>query len=125
VALHDPNRAALVRAFGLVVTPGEQFSSSWTPPLLTSDYHDPLLDPTQPALAAFAPVGRTGYVVVVQTSQDAARRDERALAKLLAWQAGAPLAIGLCLLGLGVLSTARRKRSLETRPRWLGRRASR
>lgn len=113
VALHNPSRATLERAFGLVATPGEQFSLRWAPPLLSSDYRDPLLQPTHSSLAAFAPVGRTGYVVVVETSKDAVRRDGRALAQKVAWRAGAPLAMGLLLLGLGVLSSTRRRRSLE------------
>jgi hypothetical protein len=117
VALREPSQATLERAFGLAVTPGEQFSLRWAPPLLLTDYHDPLLNPAQSSLAAFAPVGRTGYVVVVETSKDAVRRDGRALAKKLAWRAGAPLAVGLLLLGLAVFSTLRRKRSLEARPR--------
>jgi serine/threonine-protein kinase len=117
VALLEPSWATLERAFGLAVTPGEQFSLRWAPPLLLTDYHDPLLNPRRSSLAAFAPVGRTGYVVVVETSKDAVRRDGRALVKKLAWRAGAPLAVGLLLLGLAVLSTLRRKRSLEARPR--------
>lgn len=117
VALHDPNRASLDRAFGLTVTAGEQFSLRWAPPLLLSDYRDPLFDRARSFLAAFAPVGRTGYVVVVQTSKDAVRRDGRALARKLAWQAGAPLAGGLFLLGMATFSTVRRQRSLQRRPR--------
>lgn len=113
VPLHEPSPAALDRAFGLAVTPGEQFSLRWAPPLLVPNYHDPLLEPARTSLAAFAPVGRTGYVVVVETSHDAVRRDGRALAKKLAWRAGAPLGIGLCLLAFALFSTVRRKRSLE------------
>lgn len=123
VALHEPSPDALDRAFGLAVTPGEQFSLRWAPPLLVPNYHDPLLEPARNSLAAFAPVGRTGYVVVVETSHDAVRRDGRALAKKLAWRAGAPLGIGLGLLAYALLSTVRRKRSLEG-PRRGGRRAA-
>ncbi|HYQ04598.1 MAG TPA: serine/threonine protein kinase [Polyangiaceae bacterium] len=113
VPLHEPSPATLDRAFGLAVTPGEQFSLRWAPPLLVPDYHDPLLEPGRSSLAAFAPVGRTGYVVVVQTSRDAVRRDGRALAAKLAWRVGAPLAFSLLLLGFALFSTVRRKRSLE------------
>ena len=122
VPLHEPSPAALERAFGLGVTPGEQFSLRWAPPLLVPNYRDPLLEPARTSLAAFAPVGRTGYVVVVETSHDAVRRDGRALAKKLAWRVGAPLGIGLCLLAYALFSTVRRKRSLE-RPRPSGHRA--
>jgi hypothetical protein len=121
VALQDPSRAMLERAFGGVVTPGEQFSLRWAPPLLLSDYHDPLLDPARSSLAAFAPVGRTGYLVAVQISKDAVRHEGRALALRLAWRAGVPLAAALLLLGLGLLSSLYRRRRLETRPRRLGR----
>ena len=117
VALHNPSRAGLDRAFGLAVTAGEQFSLRWAPPLLLSDYHDPLFDTARNFLAAFAPVGRTGYVVVVQTSKDAVRRDGRALAKKLTFRVAAPLAGGLLLLGIWATSSVRRRRSLETRPR--------
>ena len=113
VPLHEPSPAALDRAFGLAVTPGEQFSLRWAPPLLVRNYHDPLLEPAWTSLAAFAPVGRTGYVVVVETSHDAVRRDGRALAKKLAWRVGAPLGVGLCLLAFALFSTVRRKRGLE------------
>jgi serine/threonine-protein kinase len=121
VAIQEPVHSLLDRAFGAAVTPGEQFSLRWEPPLLLSDYRDPLLDPTRGSLAAFAPVGQTGYIVVVQTSKDAVRRDVRALATQLAWRAGVPLAAGLALLGWAAFSTVRRKRSLETRPRGRGR----
>jgi eukaryotic-like serine/threonine-protein kinase len=123
VPLHEPSPAALDRAFGLAVTPGEQFSLRWAPPLLVPNYHDPLLEPARDSLAAFAPVGRTGYVVVVATSRDAVRRDGRALAKRIAWRAGSPLAIGLFLLGFASFSRLRRRRSLETLRRGSRRRA--
>jgi serine/threonine-protein kinase len=113
VALHDPSRAALERAFGLTAIAGEQFSLRWAPPLLLANYRDPLQDATRSSLAAFAPVGHTGYVVVVQTSEAAVRRDSRAFARKLAWRAAAPLGLGLLLLGLAVASTVRRKRRLE------------
>ena len=124
VPLKEPGRAALERAFGVAAPAGEQFSLRWTPPLLLTDYRDPLLESGQSSLAAFAPVGRTGYIVVVQTSKDALARDGRALAHQLAWRAGVPLAVGALLLGLTVFSTVRRKRSLELRPYWARRRAS-
>jgi serine/threonine-protein kinase len=113
VALHNPNRATLDRAFGLAVKPGEQLAMRWAPPLLLSDYRDPLFDLSQSSLAAFAPVGHTGYVVVVQTSNDAVHRDGRGLAKKLVWRAAPLLMLGTLLLGLAVSSTIRRKRGLQ------------
>jgi hypothetical protein len=85
--------------------------------LLVSDYRDPLLAPGAESLAAFVPVGRTGYVVVVQTSKDAALRDSRALRNKLAWHAGAPFAAGSALLGFWAISNIRRKHSLQRRAR--------
>jgi serine/threonine-protein kinase len=114
VAVPDPRQAILHLAYA--APPGEQFALRWTAPLLLSDYKDPLL-PSQPsALAAFAPVGQTGYVVAIQTSKSAVLSNGRALASKLAWRAGAPLGVGLVLLGGVMLSTARRKRRLERRP---------
>ena len=60
VALREPSRTRLEKAFGAEA--GEQFALRWAPPLLLADYRDPLMDPAQGSLAAFAPVGRTGYV---------------------------------------------------------------
>jgi len=114
VTLHDPSRIVLERAFGLAAR--EQFSLRWAPPLLLSSYHDPLLDAAQESLAAFAPVGCTGFVVVVETAKEVVARDARALARKLAWRAGLPLGLGLSLVGLGVMITIRRKRGLELRP---------
>ena len=115
VVLRDPNRAVLEGAFELAA--GEQFSIHWAPPLLLSNYRDPLLEPAQQSLAAFAPVGRTGYVVVVETAKEAAAHETQAIARKLAWRAGLPLALGLSLLGWGAVVTVRRKRRLELRPR--------
>jgi hypothetical protein len=116
VPLRDPSRVMLERAFGRAAPAGEQFSLRWAPPLLLPDYHDPLLTPARSSLAALAPVGRTGYIVIVQLSKDAAQRDGRALVRKLAWRAGLPLAAGSLLFGFGVLATVRRRRGLETRP---------
>jgi len=117
VRVQEPVRSALERMLPVDVTPGDQFSMRWVPPLLVSDYRDPLLAPGTETLAAFVPVGRTGYVVVVETSKDAARRDGRALLNKLAWRAGAPFAAGSALLGLWAISNLRRKHSLQRRAR--------
>ena len=108
----------LERAFGLAAR--EQFSLRWVPPLLLSNYHDPLLEPAQQSLAAFAPVGCTGFVVVVETAKEVAAHDARALARKLAWRGGLPLGLGLSLVGVGVMITIRRKRGLQARPRVWG-----
>jgi eukaryotic-like serine/threonine-protein kinase len=117
VAVQEPVRLLLQRAFSATVTPGEQFSLRWAPPLLLSDYRDPLLEPAHESLAAFAPVGQTGYVVVVETTKHAVQRDGRALLHKLAWRVAIPLAVGILGLGFWVFSSMRRKRSLQTRLR--------
>jgi hypothetical protein len=121
VTLREPNRNVLERAFGLAAR--EQFSLRWGPPLLLSNYRDPLLQPAQQSLAAFAPVGCTGFVVVVETGKEVAAHDARAIAHKLAWRGGLPLGLGLSLVGLGVMVTTRRKRGLELRPRVSGSRS--
>jgi eukaryotic-like serine/threonine-protein kinase len=114
LAVPDPRQAILRLAYA--APPGEQFALRWTAPLLVSDYKDPLLASQPSALAAFAPVGHTGYVVAIQTSKSAVLSNGRALASKLAWRAGAPLGVGLVLLGGVMLSSVSRKRKLERRP---------
>ena len=117
VRVREPVRSSLERAFGADITPGDQFSMRWVPPLLVSDYRDPLLEPGTESLAAFVPVGRTGYAVVVETSKDAVLRDGRALLSKLAWRAGVPFAAGSLLLGFWAMANVRRKHSLQRRAR--------
>ena len=116
VAIQDPVRVLLRRRFESPPTVGEQFSIRWVPPLLLEDYRDPLFDAQRSWLAAFAPVGHTGYVVVVQTSKAAVRRGTRALALKLAQRGGIVFIVGALLLSWGVVRSARRRRSLEVRP---------
>jgi len=117
VLVQESIRRSLERAFGSDITPGDQFSMRWAPPLLVPDYRDPLLEPGTESLAAFVPVGRTGYAVVVETSKAAVLRDGRALLNKLAWRAGAPFVAGSMLLGFWAIANIRRKHSLHRRPR--------
>ncbi|HYP99590.1 MAG TPA: protein kinase [Polyangiaceae bacterium] len=114
VAVADPSRAILRLA--PVAPPGEQFALHWSAPLLQSDYRDPLLPSLTPSLAAFAPVGRTGYVVAIQTPTSAVLSHGRNLANRLVWRAGAPGALGLGFLSLFMLRSASRRTKLERRP---------
>ena len=54
-------------AFGPAAPPGSQFGALYVPPLKVVSYRDPLPGYGGPWLAAFAPVGRTGFVVGVQS----------------------------------------------------------
>jgi serine/threonine-protein kinase len=114
VAVEDRTHAILHLA--LTAPPGEQFALRWAPPLLLSDYHDPLISPKSSALAALAPVGQTGYVVAIETSKSAVLSNGRALATKLAWRAGLPFCLALGLLAVVASRSVRRKRKLERRP---------
>ncbi|HYJ11378.1 MAG TPA: protein kinase [Polyangiaceae bacterium] len=65
----------------------QQFDLGTALPLQTSDYVDPLLGDRW--LAAFAPVGGTGFVVVVQTRDAVATRPSNGLTQLAGALAGA------------------------------------
>jgi serine/threonine-protein kinase len=58
-------------AFGSSGHPGEQFGLQYVPPVKVADYYDAVPGFDGPWLAAFAPVGNTGFVVLVQTRHDA------------------------------------------------------
>ncbi len=60
--------------------PAPQFVLGTALPLRKADYVDPLLGDSW--LAAFAPVGATGYVVLVQTPEDVATRPSNTLTRL-------------------------------------------
>jgi len=115
VAVVDPTRAIFNLA--LAAPPGEQFALRWTSPLLLSDYQDPLSDSGSGVLAAFAPVGQTGYVVAIQTSKSAVLTHGRALVTKLVWRVGLPLATGFLLLGFAAFRSVQSKRRLARRPK--------
>jgi serine/threonine-protein kinase len=71
--------ADLEHAFKTAESRG-QFELETVPPLQRADYVDPLLGDRW--LAAFAPVGGTGYVVLVQTREAAATRPNELLTRL-------------------------------------------
>jgi len=62
-----PFSSMLRETFGASAPPGNQFALRYVPPVKLSDYRDAV--PGFPGLwlAAFAPVGNTGFVVLVQT----------------------------------------------------------
>jgi hypothetical protein len=69
----------LSRAFGAPVD-AHQFELATAPPLQRADYQDPLLGGRW--LSAFAPVGATGYVVLVQTRDAVAVRASNGLNRI-------------------------------------------
>jgi len=92
--------------------PGSQFALRWSEPQLISDYRDSLSGSAEPWLAAFAAVGETGYVVVVQTRRETVIGERRALSHTLLVNVGVPLLVGLGLLALMARVPARRRRAL-------------
>jgi eukaryotic-like serine/threonine-protein kinase len=91
----DPATAAeLERAFQRPSASARQFELGTALPLQRADYVDPLLGGRW--LAAFAPVGATGYVVLVQTRDAVAIRPSNGLARTgLALALGSGLLLGL------------------------------
>jgi hypothetical protein len=61
----------LVRTFGASAPPGEQFTLEYVAPVKVADYEDAVPGFEGKWLAAFAPVGKTGFVVLVQTRRSA------------------------------------------------------
>ncbi len=78
------------------------------PSVSATDHRDPLAQEEDIWLAAFAPVGYTGFVVIVETRADAAFATDKALARRLALWGGVPFVLGEALLGLLLWSSWRR-----------------
>lgn len=91
VTLDQGTAAELERAFHGPSVSAQQFELGTALPLQRADYVDPILAGRW--LAAFAPVGGTGYVVLVQTRDSVAIRPSNALLRT-----GLALAIGSGLL---------------------------
>ncbi len=62
----------LQRIFGASAPPGQQFALEYLPPVQVADYEDAVPGFEGKWLAAFAPVGKTGFAVLVQTRRHAA-----------------------------------------------------
>lgn len=91
VTIDEVTAAELERTFHSPNASARQFELGTALPLQRADYVDPLLG--GPWLAAFAPVGATGYVVLVQTRDSVAIRPSNGLARI-----GLALACGSGLL---------------------------
>jgi hypothetical protein len=86
VRVDEATAAELERAFHSASASTGQFELGTALPLQRADYLDPLIGGRW--LAAFAPVGATGYVVLVQTRDSVAIRPSNALSRTalaLAW----------------------------------------
>jgi serine/threonine-protein kinase len=112
VYLRGTGAGAPARELAKAGTPGEQFGLRWVEPQLIADYRDPVAGGDQQWLAAFAPVGQTGYVVVVQTTRDAVLAQNRSLSRKLFINAGIPLALGVALLALLARLPVQRRKNL-------------
>jgi hypothetical protein len=85
-----------------------QFELATALPFSRDDYQDPLLGGQW--LAAFAPVGATGYVVLVQTRDAVAIRPSNSLARIAVTLAGSS-AVLLLLYGYFWLWRRKRERA--------------
>ena len=103
--------AMLHAAFGSAAPPGEQFRLGVAQPLAWERYRDPVPGFSGRWLAGVAPVGGTGYVVVVQTRHADAVRPGRTLAYRLTVYAGAPLGAGLVVLAIAAVWATLRRRA--------------
>jgi hypothetical protein len=89
-----PIGSAALAAMAVPDRDGDQFSLPGAKSAPTDDnYRDPIPGFEGRWLAGFAPVGNTGYVVVVQTRYSAILEDQTLLLRLLTW-AGVPLLLG-------------------------------
>jgi serine/threonine-protein kinase len=89
------------------------FTFHYVTPFSINDYHDPVTDSPDSWLAAFAPVGETGYVMLVQTRKDVASPLSHLLTHRLTLWVALPLGLGLGLVGLASFLVARRRRALS------------
>jgi serine/threonine-protein kinase len=95
--LESPSPAALRAAFGDAAPPGKQLVFRYVPPLKVSDFRDPLPGFAGKWLAAFAPVGKTGYIVLVERRVEASLLS-RLLPTNVATTGGLALTLGLSLV---------------------------
>lgn len=112
--LGEPAPSVLTASFGPAAAPGQQFSMRYAPPLQLSGHRDPIPGFGGRWLAAFAPVGETGFVVMVETKEDNLFRRTRALAERFRTQ----LAVALFLVAVtGAVVAGRRRRRRYIVPR--------
>jgi eukaryotic-like serine/threonine-protein kinase len=88
--------------------PGQQFSLRYDPPVRLPGFRDPIPGFDGDWLAAFAPVGTTGYVVLVETRAGGILESARGLARPFEIRAGVLLVVGLLAVGALALRARRR-----------------
>jgi serine/threonine protein kinase len=71
--MRTPTPETLRRHFGLSAPPGWQLSPRYPPALQLTNYHDPVPGFEGEWLAAFAPVGNTGFLILVETRKPPGR----------------------------------------------------
>jgi serine/threonine-protein kinase len=71
IAVASPFSSKLQAMFGASAPPGQQFTLQYVAPVKVPDYRDAVPGFAGPWLAAFAPVGKTGFAVLVQTRRAA------------------------------------------------------
>ncbi len=81
-------------------------------PITDDEHHDPVPGFEGRWLAGFAPVGDTGFVVIVQTRHDAALKPNTRLSRRLAWWGSAVILLWLAACCTFLWGFVRRRRSL-------------
>jgi predicted Ser/Thr protein kinase len=100
VLLEPQTARQLERAFAESLPPGrEQFQLPTFGGMALDSYRDPVSDEPGLWLAAFAPVGHTGFAVIVQTEEKAALAVNAQLARRIAWWS-LPFVLGIGLVWL-------------------------
>jgi serine/threonine-protein kinase len=114
--VRTPSPERLRQRFGLSAPPGHQLSLQYAPALQIADYHDPIPGFPGDWLAALAPVGKTGFLMLVETPKETALPWPRALRGPFASRAVPRLAFLIAIAG-GLLlgATIRRARRRRTR----------
>jgi hypothetical protein len=99
----------LVRAFGARAAPAARLRSSRVAPIVIERYEDPLLPGEGPWLAAAAPVGHAGYIVLVQLRHaDTLRANSALVARVV--RHGTWLLVVIAGLCVGLLFVPKRLR---------------
>jgi hypothetical protein len=122
VLLHEglPHGAEVVidspRLRELRVTRAErnQLRRLYPEPIPDDAHRDPVPGFEGRWLAGFAPVGDTGFVVIVQTRYDAALKPNTRLSSRLAWRSSAVILVWLAAFGTFLWAFFRRRRSLPS-----------
>jgi serine/threonine-protein kinase len=108
--LKSPSPAQLREAFGPAAPPGAQFSLQYRPPLKVANFRDPIAKVQGSWLAAFAPVGETGFVVLVESPRQSILRWPGLFTRALALPATLALALAPALISVAALLLVRRRR---------------